>query len=188
MQPSQPQILHSGKWIQLNMFPPSFEYLNRLSKKNFLPYDALTVVPLLFNENEKTKIILIAQYRPPVNNFVLELPAGLAENKDFFLDCQRELEEETGYKSTEYFLESKPSWGDPDFIDVSAKLIVSKVKKSENPYPKQKLEEEENIVVHLVDFDENFSENIEELARKNNYIMTDKLRFIAMGLKNQIKK
>lgn len=188
MEPSQPQILHSGKWIQLNMLSPSLEYVSRLSKKSFLPYDGLTVLPLLFNENEKTKIILIAQYRPPVNSFVLELPAGLAESTDFFLDCQRELEEETGYTSNEYFLESKPIWGDADFIDVSAKLIVSKVRKSENPNPQQRLEEEENIVVHLVDFDENFSENIEELARKNNYIMIDKLRFIAMGLKNQLKE
>jgi hypothetical protein len=63
---------------------------------------------------------------------------------------------------------------------------VAKIKKSENPNPKQKLEEEENIVVHLLDFDENFLENIEELAKKNNYVIIDKLRFLGMGLKNPI--
>ncbi len=63
---------------------------------------------------------------------------------------------------------------------------MAKIKKSENPNPKQKLEEEENIVVHLLDFDENFLENIEELAKKNNYVIIDKLRFLGMGLKNPI--
>jgi len=49
------------------------------------------------------KLILIEQYRPPVDSIVIELPAGLAGDEDDHADeglaeaAQRELLEETGY-------------------------------------------------------------------------------------------
>ncbi len=47
---------------------------------------------------EDGKVILEKQYRYPVGNYVLGLPAGLVENGENPEDCaRRELEEETGY-------------------------------------------------------------------------------------------
>lgn len=61
-----------------------------------------------------------------------------------------------------------------------------RIKDHENEKPKQKLEEDENIRVHVLDFDENFLENVEKLAKEHNYAIIDRVRFIGMGLKNQI--
>ena len=49
---------------------------------------------------EKNKILLVRQFRYPMHEWVLELPAGkLDENEDPKICATRELTEETGYKA-----------------------------------------------------------------------------------------
>jgi nudix-type nucleoside diphosphatase (YffH/AdpP family) len=56
------------------------------------------VVP--FTDNDE--VILIRQFRPPVNGFVIELPAGLVDQGEPFEQAvRRELVEETGYEAGE---------------------------------------------------------------------------------------
>ena len=44
------------------------------------------------------KIVIIANYRPPMDKYILELPAGLCDSKDDFIgDGLRELKEEAGF-------------------------------------------------------------------------------------------
>jgi ADP-ribose pyrophosphatase len=59
---------------------------------------------------EDGAVILIRQFRPPLNCFVVELPAGLCEPGEEPKDAaQRELTEETGYSAGElYFLAKGP--------------------------------------------------------------------------------
>jgi ADP-ribose pyrophosphatase len=46
----------------------------------------------------RQELILIRQYRPPLDCYVMELPAGLVEQDEDFLEAaRRELIEETGY-------------------------------------------------------------------------------------------
>ncbi len=66
-------------------------------------------------------------------------------------------------------------------------FFLFSIQDHENEKPKQNLEEDENIRVHVLDFDENFLENVEKLANEHNYAIIDRVRFIGMGLKNQIK-
>ncbi|GAB4483989.1 MAG: NUDIX hydrolase [Thermodesulfovibrionales bacterium] len=56
------------------------------------------------------EVILIRQFRPPVNGHVVELPAGLVDTGEAFEDAvRRELVEETGYAAgTLHFLTAGP--------------------------------------------------------------------------------
>ena len=54
------------------------------------------------------RVVLVEQFRPPVGESLIELPAGLAgdvtgaEDEALLLAAQRELEEETGYTATHW--------------------------------------------------------------------------------------
>lgn len=64
---------------------------------------AAAVVPV----TDEGKIVMVMQYRPAVDRFTLEIPAGGRESgEDFIVTAKRELEEEAGYKSDdlEYLL------------------------------------------------------------------------------------
>lgn len=46
------------------------------------------------------KLLLVRQYRPAIEQFLVELPAGLVDRNENFEDAaKRELEEETGYQA-----------------------------------------------------------------------------------------
>lgn len=60
------------------------------------------VAALLLNE-DASKVFLVKQYRPGVGKEIYEIPAGLIEkNEDPKLACFREIEEETGYLTSDY--------------------------------------------------------------------------------------
>jgi ADP-ribose pyrophosphatase len=62
-------------------------------------YGGSTVLALIDNNN----LILVKQYRHPLQNFVYELPAGKLNLAEDPLDCaKRELKEETGYTATNW--------------------------------------------------------------------------------------
>jgi ADP-ribose pyrophosphatase len=64
---------------------------------------AVVVVPLVQGEDGLTRIVLERQYRYPVGQVMVELPAGKLEaGEDPLLCGQRELLEETGYTASEW--------------------------------------------------------------------------------------
>ena len=64
---------------------------------------AVVVVPLLQDAQGQTRIVLERQYRHPVGQVMVELPAGkLNPGEDPLLCGQRELLEETGYQAREW--------------------------------------------------------------------------------------
>jgi hypothetical protein len=60
--------------------------------------DAVVVFPFLTKQGSPTRVVLIRQFRPPVGQWVLELPAGLIDAEEApEVAAMRELKEETGY-------------------------------------------------------------------------------------------
>ncbi|RCW61145.1 MULTISPECIES: NUDIX hydrolase [Halanaerobium] len=54
-------------------------------------------------ENEKSEVLLIKQYRYPVDEVIYEIPAGKLEPAEEIVDCaKRELREETGYDAEKF--------------------------------------------------------------------------------------
>jgi len=76
-----------------------WEYVERVNRTEAVFILAVT---------EKKRLLLVEQFRPPLNKNVIELPAGLIGDKGLNKDerieeaADRELEEETGYRAEEF--------------------------------------------------------------------------------------
>jgi len=101
--------LFSGKWLRLCAIDytigsktiKNYESMERTTRKEKDEIDGVSIIGIIrFASTKKKQVILIAQFRPPQDSFVLEFPAGLLETKDPSADAKRELEEETGFHSS----------------------------------------------------------------------------------------
>ena len=97
------QLLYSGKFLQLKQLELThpdekktlYEVTTRNSEKVF---GIVSILPI----TQDNEIILIRQYRAPLDRIQLELPAGCAEvGKHTSLEdaVHAELREETGYEA-----------------------------------------------------------------------------------------
>lgn len=93
--------------------PATREYMNHPG--------AVGVVPFL----DRNTIVMVRQYRHPVREVTLELPAGKIDPRESVLTCiKRELAEETGYTAAKF----KPLikyWPTPAFADEVLYLYVA---------------------------------------------------------------
>jgi ADP-ribose pyrophosphatase len=94
-QGDQPEIIRKGKFLDL-VKRSSWEYVTRPNVTGIVGILAIT---------DDRKLILVEQFRPPVNRRVIEIPAGLAGDdaasaeEELATAAARELEEETGYRA-----------------------------------------------------------------------------------------
>lgn len=94
-QGDQPEIVRKGKFLDL-VKRGSWEYVTRPDVSGIVGILAIT---------DDRKLILVEQFRPPVNRRVIEIPAGLAGDyaasagEELAAAATRELEEETGYRA-----------------------------------------------------------------------------------------
>ncbi len=81
---------------------------------------AVAVVPLSFDDGGVATVLLVRQYRPPFDRFVIEIPAGMrdVEGEDTAEVARRELAEEAGLAAgeLEFLSEIHPSPGMTDSI------------------------------------------------------------------------
>jgi nudix-type nucleoside diphosphatase (YffH/AdpP family) len=81
---------------------------------------AVGVVPLVFDAEGNASVVLVAQYRPPYERVVIEIPAGMRdiEGEDTAEVARRELIEEAGLSAGELVLlgEIYPSPGMTDSV------------------------------------------------------------------------
>lgn len=134
--------VYCGKWINFLIADYKikedsdatfqYEYIERTTKPKQAECDAIVIIPILVSKKGKLRqILMISCFRPPVNDYVLEFPAGLLESGNIYENAARELKEETGYTMNRMLVPcDQPdiaSYLDPGLVASNAKSIVCEV-------------------------------------------------------------
>ena len=124
---------------------------NEILENNEDKIDAVVICALHKAEN---KLVLINQYRVPINKYIYELPAGLVDNnEDIETSVRRELKEETGLNVIEIKkdLSSNQVYLSPGMTDESAAFVYCIC---DGEVSKDYLEDDEDIEAILISQDE----------------------------------
>ena len=109
-----------GRWL----------FSSRKQKPQYLDYnrpDAVTIVPL--TDEPEPRVILVTEFRVPINCYQIAFPAGLLEKDEAVAECaKRELPEETGYEITQVTGVSPAVYSSPGMTDESTAFVFCKCK------------------------------------------------------------
>ncbi|MBU5454143.1 NUDIX hydrolase [Caproiciproducens sp. MSJ-32] len=109
--------------------------------------DAVVIIPRHIEEN---KLVIIKQFRVPINDFVIELPAGLIDGNETFEEAvRRELKEETGLDlvDIDYDKTIQKTYASVGMTDESFALVSCNCK---GKVSLENLEADEEIEVKLI--------------------------------------
>ena len=136
------QTLHAGRWLSLRQ-RGRWEYVERNN-----PGGAVIIVAV----TPEDRVLFVEQYRVPIRQFTIEMPAGLVgdvagqEQEGVLLAAQRELEEETGWRCDRVaFIHAGPSSSGMSTENIAFVRALDLVKVGPGGG-----DETENIVVHEV--------------------------------------
>ncbi|KAG5488783.1 hypothetical protein JIQ42_00400 [Leishmania sp. Namibia] len=143
---------HKWEMVQRTTRPAPLSAFER--SPALLPVDAVEICALLRRSSEKF-LLVVAQYRPPVDAVCLEFPAGLVdENETAGQAAIREMREETGFVVGESGIVSisPPLSTEPGLTDSCCVFVRLDVdgELAENRKPKQHLDDGEDIEVLLI--------------------------------------
>ncbi|KAJ7043355.1 NUDIX hydrolase domain-like protein [Mycena alexandri] len=151
-----------AKWITLKKIKYSdaegkerlWECAERTTRKSS-GIDAVAVLAIIRSKTNAFPLstIIIEQYRPPIDKFIIEMPAGLIDEGETPEQAAiRELEEETGYKASGVVEATPVIVSDPGMTTANMKLVVLRVELADKmETPQQKLEAGEFIVKRVVE-------------------------------------
>eukprot|EP00929_Paragymnodinium_shiwhaense_P084492 TRINITY_DN45180_c0_g1_i2.p1 TRINITY_DN45180_c0_g1~~TRINITY_DN45180_c0_g1_i2.p1 ORF type:complete len:337 (-),score=34.16 TRINITY_DN45180_c0_g1_i2:133-993(-) len=145
------------------------------------PLEAADVLAIVRRKGREPAVVLVLNYRPPVDTFVVELPAGLVDEGETALEAAvRELKEETGFTATKELGVYGPCYPDPwkgtesymsCTVEVDGDIAC-------NRSPSPKLEEDEHFAAVLLVPISNFSAVLGLLASRGCKLET---RTVAIG-------
>lgn len=137
-----------AKGTVISLYKDTVEVNGHIAEWDYIHHDGAAAVVAV---NDEGKLMMVRQYRNALDRFTLELPAGKLDTPDEpTLACAtRELEEETGYKSSdfEYLLTVNTTVA---FCNEKIDIYLARnLEKS-----KQNLDEDEEINVELWDLED----------------------------------
>ena len=139
----QSEVIYKGRLLELRKDIVSTTS-GKSSREVIRHPGASVIIPLTVNHT----IIFVKQFRYAINDFLIELPAGLIEeNESHQFTAQRELREETGY-SAETLKNIGKLWTAPGFCDEIIYVYVAECL-SYNPLPRDFDEDIETIELEL---------------------------------------
>jgi len=140
--------IFDGKVIQLQVDEVTLPN-GKKSKRELIKHSgAVAVIPI----TKDNKIVLVEQYRKPLEKPLVEIPAGkLEKGEDPKAAAIRELEEETGYTTKDLSMITS-FYSSPGFADELVTIyITDQLEKVENPAP---VDEDEFLEVLELTLDE----------------------------------
>jgi len=162
----------------------NYQFSSRNEKANLAVINKIpqvNVVRILpyFKKQSKIYIVLIKEFRYPINRYVYSLPAGLVDKNELPQNsAQRELLEETGYLAKKIFQTEKCSFISAGMSDESCICYEAEVEKSQ----KQNLVGNEKIEVKEIEL-----ENLIDFLDKEEFDLQSKLMLKAFFYKEKIK-
>lgn len=124
------ETVSSMKWLRLRKLVyhdavgrrREWESAERTTRKGAI--DGVAIVALLRCGEDETSVVVVRQFRPPLNRVCLELPAGLVDEDETVSEAaMRELREETGYVGVD--ARTSPVLGcDPGMSNANMQLVV----------------------------------------------------------------
>ncbi|NXE05085.1 NUDT5 pyrophosphatase, partial [Lophotis ruficrista] len=197
-------VIAERKWLKLEETTytdpfgktRTWETVKRTGKKKGVSADGVAVIAVLQRTLHYDCIVLVKQFRPPINGYCLEFPAGLIEeNETAESAALRELEEETGYKGE--VIECTPALClDPGLSNSTTHIVSVTINgdDAENTRPKQKLGECINFS-SLLEFVEVISlpkndllQRIDELVAEEHIAVDARVYTYALALKRAAEK
>ncbi len=171
--------LHGTEWLALKQA----SCLNKDGKHFKWDYVSRNghqkVVILLCHSIDFKKILLIKEFRVPLNQWVIEFPKGLINQSESINDAAlRELKEETGYDGT--IIKIHPFMATSAYLTDETTITVE-IEIDENKMGSTHHEDAEEIVPFWME-KATFEENLQEYQEKG-YIIENNVWFFFKGLK-----
>ena len=172
---------HLSLYHSLTMVNNHVKEYDFVSRHNFMsrepevlsqPYKQESVGIFVFNK-DKSKMLLIKEFRYPINNYVISTPAGLIDSRESITDAAiRELYEEVGYTKEQITIESilQPSYSSVGISDEQTASVFVTV--DDSIKPKQHLEASEDITYFWIDAHQ------AEYFLENGYFSDDLMRYL----------
>ena len=134
--------------FQIGETVKEYDYVSRnvgLKEIHQKPYQSNAVTIFVFNQDQ-SKMLLIKEFRFPINNYVIASPAGLIDDgENFTTSALRELHEEIGYSPEQVTITSTllPSYSSVGLTDEQTASVFVTV--DDTVKPEQNLEGTEDI-------------------------------------------
>ncbi|XP_066980721.1 uncharacterized protein [Macrobrachium rosenbergii] len=118
--------LHNYHWQDQNSKQRVWEVVSRTTRKE-QPHDVVAIVATVTGSSIPESLILVKQFRPPLKNYTIEVPAGLVDDNESAEDAAlRELKEETGYTGVITGISGIVAL-DPGISNITMKIVSVKV-------------------------------------------------------------
>ena len=180
---------HLSLYHSMSMVNDHIKEYDFVSRHNFMsrepevlgqPYKQESVGIFVFNK-DKSKMLLIKEFRYPINNYVISTPAGLIDSGESITDAAiRELYEEVGYTKEHVTIESvlQPSYSSVGLSDEQTASVFVTV--DDSIKPKQHLEASEDITYFWI------YAHQAECFLENGYFSNDLMRHLELEPQEKI--
>lgn len=147
--------------------------------------DAVAIGNILLSANSSTpaQTMLVIQYRPPLDSYTVEWPAGLIDADETAEQAaRREFKEETGYEVSKVLSVSPVQAADPGMSNANMQLVMVEAQIPEGEkMPEQRLDDGERIERVVVPLAELY-ERLVEYSKKERFVVAAKLLHFAQGM------